>query len=126
MKQIENNLLAVANAMFGKGNDWDYVTDEQKETFFFIINRNMSKKFPEKAQLLNSKTVNKVVAMDIWHNFMLNQPYPKWFWSKSTKKLVENFNEKDYKLLIRKLNIKDIDLDYLIENNPEFINDELK
>jgi len=33
--------------------------------------------------------------------------------------------EKDYKLLLLKLKIKDIDLDYLIENNFDFIKEEL-
>ena len=38
---------------------WQFVTDEQKELYFFIFNRYFSKKFPEKSQLLNDKSINK-------------------------------------------------------------------
>ncbi len=52
----------VANAIFKFKNDWIYtndrkkVSDEDKEKFFFIFNRYFSKKYPQKAQLLNLKS----------------------------------------------------------------------
>ena len=126
MKIIDDNLLAVFNAMIKNKEDWNYVTDDQKEKFFFIINRNFSKIYPEKSQLLNLKNIDKVAAMDTWYYFMYNKPYPKCFWSKSEKIQKSDISDKDYKLLLRSLRIKDIDLDYLIENNQEFIREELK
>lgn len=126
MKKIEDNLLSVFNSMFREKNDWKYLTDKQKETYFFIINRNLSKKFPEKAQLLNLKTIDKVAAMDTWYYFMINKPYPNWFWSKGEKSEKSEIVDKDYKLLLQKLKIKDIDLDYLIINNIDYIKQELK
>ena len=52
---IENNLLAVTNAMFKDKKNWNWVNDEQKNDFFFIINRLLAKRFPEKVL----KKINK-------------------------------------------------------------------
>jgi hypothetical protein len=118
-------LIDVANAMFKNKRDWVNITDEDKEKFFFIFNRYFSKMYPEKSQLLNLKNINKVSSMDLWYYFMLNKPYPKWFWSKSNKEK-PIIPDKDFKLLMRKLNLKDLDVEYLIENHFDFIKEELK
>ena len=125
MKKIDDNLLAITNTIFKNKSDWKWVTDEQKETYFFIINRMMSKKYTTKAQIFNIKNIDKISCMNLWYQFMLDKPYPKWFWSKSNK---ENSKilEKDYKLLLSKLKIKDLDLSYLMEKHPDFIKEELK
>lgn len=120
----------VANAMFKFKKDWIYnhngdkISDEDKETFFFIYNRYFSKLYPEKAQLLNLKNIDKVLAMDLWFNFMKTQPYPSNFWSKTPKQEKE-LPEKDYKLLLKGLKVDQFDLDYLIEKFPDFIKEEL-
>lgn len=120
------DLKLVGNAMFYKKKEWVDVPDEEKESCFFVFNRYFAKKYPEKAQLLNSKTINKVTAMNLWYEFMLDKPYPNWFWSKSDKSDKPVIIDKDYKLLLQKLKIKDLDLDYLIMNHFEFIKEELK
>jgi prolyl oligopeptidase PreP (S9A serine peptidase family) len=122
--RIDDNLLAITNTIFKNKSDWKWVTDEQKEAYFFIINRMMSKKYPTKAQLFNIKNIDKVSSMNLWYQFMLDKPYPKWFWSKS-KKENSSISEKDFKLLISKLKIKDLDLHYLIEKHFDFIKEEL-
>ena len=123
--EIEDNLLAISNVIFRNRENWKFVTDEQKLKWFFIINRNLSKKFPEKAQLLNLKSIDKITAMNLWYQFMLNQPYPNWFWSKSDKGDKSEISYKDYKIILQRLKIKDIDLDYLIKNHINFIKEEL-
>jgi len=120
------DLKLVGNAMFYKKREWVNVPDEEKESCFFIFNRYFAKKYPEKAQLLNLKTINKVTAMNLWYQFMLDKPYPNWFWSKSDKTEKSVIGDKDYKLLLQKLKIKDLDLDYLIMKHFEFIKEELK
>lgn len=118
-------LIDVANAMFRKA-DWSKINDFDKERFFFIFNRYFAKKYPERSQLLNLKIIDKVSSLDLWYHFMKDKPYPNWFWSKSDKVEKSDIPEKDYKLLLMKLKIKDIDLDYLINKNPDFIKEELK
>lgn len=119
----------VANAIFKFKNDWIYngnkdrITDEDKIKFCFIFTRYFSKKYPQKAQLLNLKTIDKAAAMDLWFHFMKTQPYPDWFWSKSPKQ-EKDMPEKEYKQLLRHLMIKESDLDYLIDRYPDFIKEE--
>jgi hypothetical protein len=120
-------LIDVANAMFRNKNGWHKITDDDKNKFFFIFNRYFAKRFPDKSQLLNLKVIDKVSALDLWYNFMLDKSYPNWFWSKSEKIEKPNISEKDFNLLFNKLKAnKKEDLEYLIENHFEFIKDELK
>lgn len=119
-------LIDVVNAMFRNKRDWVKISDDDKSTFFFIFNRYFSKKYPEKAQLFNLKTIDKVSALDLWYNFMLDKPYPNWFWSKSGKTEKSDISEKDFTLLLMKLRIKKEDLEYLMENHFDFIKEELK
>ena len=127
MKQIDDNLLAIFNCMVKNKNDWEYVTDDQKEKFFFIINRQLSKKYPEKSKLLNDKLINKVSAMDTWYFFMLDKPYQKWFWSKSgVDKQKSEWNESDLKSLLVESDISKEDLQILINYYPDIVNEEIK
>jgi len=118
-------LIEVVNTLIKNKKNWVNILDDDKEQFFFIINRLLSKKYPEKAQLLNHKNIDKATALDTWYYFMMDKPYPNWFWSKSNKESKKEINKTDYKLLLEKLKIKDIDLDFLIENNIDFIKEEL-
>lgn len=121
---IDNHLLAITNAMFKDKKNWIWVSDDQKNEFFFIINRLLSKRFPEKSQLLNLKSIDKVAGLDLWFHFMKDKPYPNWIWSK-TEKEKGLIADSDYKLLLHNLKIKDIDLDYLIEYHFDFVKEEL-
>jgi hypothetical protein len=120
-------LIDVANAIFKNKKDWTTIKDEDKEKFFFIFNRYFSKKYPTNAQLLNMKTTGKSDGLDLWYYFMLDKPYPNWFWSKSPKFEKSDLSNEDFNLLKRKLSIdKDEDLVYLVENYKEIIEEELK
>jgi hypothetical protein len=117
-------LIDVFNAMIKRGN-WEAITVEEKEKNFFIFNRYFSKRYPEQAQLLNLKNIDKVVGMELWYQFMKTEPYPSYFWSKSEKSDKPVLVPKDYKMLLVSLKVKPDDLDYLIEKHYEFIKDEL-
>lgn len=121
-----SNIKIIADAIFTNKVSWDSISDDDKESSFFIFNRYFSKKYPEKSQLLNLKNIDKVSSMDIWYNFFKNSPYPTWLWSKSETKEKSEIPEKDFKLLLEKLKIKDIDLIYLIDNHLDYIKEELK
>ena len=124
---IENNILALSNVIFRDRNNWKFVTSEQKEQFSFIFNRFFSKRFPQHALCLNLKEQDKSVIMDMWFAHMKGKPYPQWFWSKSPKFSKTDLSEKDFKLLMIKLNLnKEDDLVYLFEHYPDIISEELK
>jgi len=122
---VINNIIGVFDAMIKNKSNWKYVTDKQKEEFSFIFNRYFSKKYIEQAALMNIKGIDKVLVMDLWYNFMLTQPFPKWFWSKSEKVDKPKITEKEFKMLTIKLKVKPDDINYLIDKHPEFIKDEL-
>lgn len=117
-------LIDVFKAMMRKGS-WDKITVEEKEKNFFIFNRYFSKMYPEQAQLLNLKNIDKVVGMELWYQFMKTEPYPDWFWSKSEKSDKPILAPKDYKMLLVSLKVKPDDLDYLIEKHFDFVKEEL-
>ena len=118
-------LIDVFNAMLKNKKDWVKITSDDKEKFSFIFNRYFSKKYIEQAALMNIKGIDKVLVMDLWYNFMLTQPFPKWFWSKSEKTDKPKITEKEFKMLTIKLKVKPDDINYLIDKHPEFIKDEL-
>jgi hypothetical protein len=117
-------LIDVFKAMMRRGS-WDKITVEEKEKNFFIFNRYFSKVYPEQAQLLNLKNIDKVVGMELWYQFMKTEPYPDWFWSKSEKSDKPILAPKDYKMLLVSLKVKPDDLDYLIEKHFDFVKEEL-
>jgi hypothetical protein len=118
-------LIDVFNAMLKNKKDWIKITDEDKEKFSFIFNRYFSKKYTEQAAFMNLKGIDKVLVMDLWYKFMLTQPFPRWFWSKSDKVDKPKITEKELKMLVIKLKVKPDDINYLIDKHPEFIKDEL-
>lgn len=120
-------LIDVANALFRNKKDWKNISIEDKEKFFFIFNRYFSKKYPTNSQFLNNKNVDKSSGLDLWYYFMLDKPYPNWFWSKSDKVDKSSLDSKDFTLLMTKLQLnKEEDLVYLIDKYPDFIREELK
>ena len=107
--------------------DWEYVTDEQKIEFFFIINRFFSKKFPDKSKLLNDKLINTISAMDLWFLFMQDKSYPKWFWSKSnSSKTNPHISDKEISYLLQEHDLKREDLEILMKFYPDIVKEEVK
>lgn len=123
---VEDNLLSMFKVIFSERHKWEYVTDKQKEDYFFILNRYLSKKYLVKSKLINNKYIDKVSGMNIWFHFLKNEPYPKWFWSKSNKEKTKNLlTNSEYKDLRFKFKITKEDMDFLIEEHPDFIKEEI-
>ena len=123
---VGDNLLSIFKVLFSERHKWEFVTDKQKEDYFFIMNRYLSKKYLSKSKLINNKLIDKVSGMNIWFHFLKNEPYPKWFWSKSNKEKVKKLlTNKEYNDLRFKLKISEEDMDFLIKEHPYFIKDEI-
>jgi hypothetical protein len=118
-------LIDVFNAMLKNKKDWVNITDDDKIKYSFIFTRYFSKRYVEKAYLMNIKDIDKVLVMDLWYKFMLKEPFPRWFWSKSEKSDKPVLAPKDYKMLLISLKVKPDDLDYLIEKHFDFVKEEL-
>lgn len=126
MKKIDDNLLGVTNVMFKNHSDWKYVTDEQKIKYFFIVNRLLSKKYPEISQLLNDKHIDYSVGMDLIFLFMKDKPYPKWFWSKTEKKKDFIFSDEELTLIKNNFEFKDSELEFIIKFHSDELKEEIK
>ena len=123
-------LLEVSNTLFTDRNNYGKVTDKEKEDFFFIINRNIAKKYPLLAQKLNHKEIDKVAAMDCLFTQMhiLGETrYNKWFWGKSNYKKEKSLKPSEHEMMMKVLGLeKDEDVDYLMKWFEEEFKEELK
>lgn len=126
------NLKQIAEIMFSKRNLWySTLSDDDKRDVFFIFNRYFSKKYPIYSEMLNNHNIDKASAMDMWFEFMKTHEknYPTWLWRK-----IENNNKKNVDIIkddvrIRLKNvydINDLDIDYLIENDINFLKKKIK
>lgn len=77
----------LATIIFQRKQDWSEVTDNDKESLFFIFNRYMAKKWPKQAQQFNLKDIDRASAFDVWYQFLRKEvKLPYWFWKGPTKK----------------------------------------
>jgi len=124
---MEVNFKTIVDTVYVKKSQYTYLTNEDKEKFFFIFNRYMSKKYPIQAQFFNKPNIDKASAMDIWFQFLSKEiRVPFWFWRGKTKKTTPK--TKDWKILQEyyngELSVDDILL--LEEFDINAMKDELK
>lgn len=122
--KIENNILDISKTLFTNKENWKFVTDEQKQQFFFIFNRYFSRKYCELSQLLNDKSIDKSVGMDLWFHFMKDKPYPQWFWVK-TKKTLSDEDDKLFEELRNNNQLTKQEFEFIIRNYPDEVQDEI-
>jgi len=123
--KIENNILELSKTMFTNKENWKWVTDEQKQQFFFIFNRYFSRRYPEFSQLLNDKSIDKSVGMDLWAYFIMDKPYPQWFWPKSKKTTKSDKDDNHFEELLETFGLKEQELKFIMDNYPDEVNDEI-
>lgn len=127
MKEIK--LKDVVNCLLKDRHEYKNITIKDKEKNFFIINRFLSKKFPEQSQRFNKKNIDKSLALDLWFLYLRHKKRNNifnWFWSKVPKNTNKEFSDSEYKLLMLKLEIRKEDLDILIMYHMDFLKEELK
>lgn len=127
------DLKYVVNCLFKDRHLYKDIPNDYKEKFFFIINRYLSKMFPEKANILNKQNIDKSLALDIWFIKLRHEDRIKcletfWIYNKVEEKTNDIFNSKDTNLLIEKLKIRLEDLEYLMRDdvNIKILKEELK
>lgn len=121
-------LTEVVNCLFKDRKNYRNLEKEDKELNFFIINRYLSKKFPEYAEKFNNKSIDKSLALDMWFLYLsdkIDWKIFKWFWSKTPKKS-KFLSESENKILIQRLLLRQEDLDILCQYYPDLVKEELK
>jgi hypothetical protein len=130
---MKYDFIKTVDAIFKTKSEYKNIPDEDKEYNFFIINRKFASKYIKQAKFLNSKNIDKVMAMDLWFLFFKNQNViPGWYWqSKSNKKeekvKVKKISNSDLKMILdNNENLTQNDLEFLIKYYPTDVQNEIK
>ncbi|MCK9416068.1 hypothetical protein M0Q97_05345 [Candidatus Dojkabacteria bacterium] len=109
---------------------YQYVSDEEKEANFFMLNRKFAIKYLKQAQFFNNRNVDKSSAIDIWYKIFKNTTYdtPSWWWkSKQTKnKPKSEFASSDLKLIKDYYELTNGDIKFLITYYKDILKDDIK
>jgi len=121
------NLKDVLDLLFVKRNEFKNLSDENKQKFGFIINRLLSRKYPDVSLNLNYKTKDYITVLNIWWLILFNENknYHSWIWPSSQKKNKNN-DEEISMMMERYPDLKKEDILYLRNNFEDFYNNEIK
>lgn len=117
------DLSGIVRILFRDKDKYKHLSDEEKESTFFIINRRMCKYSSINAEALNRKGIDRSLAMDIWYEFCGNvTQVPSNFWDglkniSRKKDILDGLSEKD-KYMIKNYFKKNYN-EYLSESNKK-------
>lgn len=123
------DFITLANIIFKDKSKYKFVSDEEKETNFFMLNRKYAIKYLKQAQFFNNKNVNRASAMDIWYQvfYKTTNGTPSWWWStKVEPKTKSEFVNSDIKLVKSHYSISDSDIKFLIKFYPDKLKEDIK
>jgi hypothetical protein len=125
---MEINLSILVKYLFTEREKYKYISQEDKDKWGFIINRMLSKKYPDYAQKLNVRQGDWGIVLDLWWLYLgyKSKNYHPWVWP--VKGSPESkVNKKDIELIQSRfpwITIKDIE--YLYNWYSEDFKSELK
>ena len=123
------DFVTLGNIIFKDKHKYKFVTDEEKEANFFMLNRKYAIKFLKQAQFFNNKNVNRASAIDIWYQifYKTTNGTPQWWWkTKVEPKPKSEFVNADIKLVKSHYDITDSDIKFLIKFYPEKLKEDIK
>lgn len=123
------DFITLSNIIFKDKNKFKFVSDEEKEANFFIINRKFAFSYLKQAQFFNDKNINKPSAIDIWFQIFqrTTNGTPTWWWkTKANTKEKSKIPNADYKLIKNYYNLTDNDVNFLITYYEEKLKKDLK
>ena len=125
------DFITLANIIFKDKSKYKYISDEEKESNFFVLNRKFAFKDIKKAQFFNFKNVNKSSALDIWYQVFYNTTNgtPQWWWRTKQESKVKDkseFSKNDLNLIKEKYEITNSDIDFLIKYYSEKLKEDIK
>lgn len=127
---MQYDIRHIGDFIFKKKDQYKNLSDDDKDKFFFIMNRKFARKFPKHAHFFNSKNIDKSSALDVWYNFFIKQrttDIPGWYWFKlSGKKEKSTVKKEEIDFLINYYEIKPGDIDFLIKYFPDELEEDVK
>lgn len=126
----EVNLKFIFNVLFKERNKFQYLTDVDKEKNGFIVNRYLSKKFPDYAQKLNVRSGDMAMVLNLWWIYLGSNKDPKylsWIWVNGKKKTSTKVDLKTIRLIQNRYQYISIeDIEYLKQWFPDTFKEEVK
>ena len=120
----------IVDFIFKKKEDYNKLSNEDKEKNFFIINRKFARGFPNHAQYFNTKGIDKASALDVWYQFFIkkgSKGIPSWYWvPKKESKNKSIVTKDDVQFLMNFYDLKEKDVIFLVEHYPEETIEEIK
>lgn len=128
-KNMKIDFITLSNIIFKDKNNYKLVTDEEKESNFFILNRKFAFKFLKQAQFFNNKNINKSSSMDLWYQFFYNTTNgtPAWWWlTKTNKKTKSDISNTDLKMVKQYHELTNNDIKFLSIYFKDYLKNEIK
>lgn len=127
---MQYDIRHIGDFIFKQKDEYKKLSDDDKEKFFFIMNRKFARKYPKQAQFFNNKIINKSSALDIWYYFFIKQRIsgiPDWYWFKmSNKKEAGLLKKEELEFFIEFYEFRKDDLDFLTKYYPDDLKEEVK
>ena len=125
------DFITLANIIFKDKDKYKFVSDEEKEDSFFMLNRKFAYRYLRKAQFFNNKNINKSSSLDIWHQIFYNTTNgaPDWWWKTkqpAKNKIKPEFSSNDINLIKDYYDIKNNDIDFLIKYYSQDLKSDIK
>lgn len=123
------DFITLANIIFKDKNKYKFVSDEEKESSFFILNRKFAIKYLKQAQFFNYQSIDRASVIDIWYQifYKTTNGTPQWWWkTKQQTKIKNDFNNVDLKLVKQYYNLTDNDIQFLIKYHNDKLKDDIK
>jgi len=120
----------IGDFIFKQKDQYKNLSDEDKEKFFFIMNRKFARRYPKHAQFFNDKGIDKSSALDVWYHFFIKQRttnIPDWYWFKLSSKKEKNILKKEEEeFFLEYYELKKEDLKFLIDFYPDELAEEVQ
>ena len=123
------DFITLANIIFKDKDKYKFISDEEKENCFFVLNRKFAYKYLKQSQFFNSKNIDKPGALDIWYQlfYKTTKGVPQWWWkTKQETKIKPKFNNADLKMIRDYYDITNKDVDFLVNFFDEKLKDDIK
>jgi len=117
------DFITLGNIIFKNKDKYKFITDDDKERNFFILNRKFAYSDVKKAQFFNNKNIDKSSSLDIWFNiFSKSTNVPSWYWKTKLKKSTKStskFKKVEIEDIKDRYELNDSDIDFLILYHEE-------
>lgn len=121
------DFIEIVDKIFKNKDSYQDITDEDKITAFFKINRKFGKQFPEIASKFNHKNIDKASAVDQWFIYFKDvRGIPKWYWDPKDRVISKASKKGNYDYIKQREELKDVDMKYLTKYYEEDLKEEMK